>query len=248
MRERGDYEAPPVDGAQERVGAVLAVIHLLFNEGYWSSHDDAPIRADLCRLAVGLARSLREALPSEPEAAGLLALLVLHDARRPARLDSSGVPVPLPEQDRTRWNADAIAEGVLLLDEALRAGAPGPYQVEAAISATHCRAKTAAETDWQEIASLYEILECARPSPSVRVNRAFAVARAHGAASGLALLDAGVADAPYADAVRAALLEELGRDGEAIEAFERAAGAARNGHEARRLRERAARLRAKERS
>jgi RNA polymerase sigma-70 factor (ECF subfamily) len=248
MREHGDYEAPPVDGAHARLDAVLAVIHLLFNEGYWSSHDDSPIRGDLCRLAIGLARSLREAFSTDPEVIGLLALMILHEARRPARLDSSGAPVPLPEQDRSRWSADAIAEGVALLDEALRAGAPGPYQIEAAISATHCRAQAAADTDWKEIASLYELLERARPSTAVRVNRAFAVARAHGAASGLALLDARVADVPYVDAVRGALLEELGREREAIEAFERAAAAARNRQEARQLRERATRLREKERS
>jgi RNA polymerase sigma-70 factor (ECF subfamily) len=248
MRDHGDYEAPPLDGAHARLDAVLAVVHLLFNEGYWSSHDDAPIRGDLCRLAIGLARSLREAFPNDPEVAGLLALLILHEARRPARLDASGAPVPLPEQDRSRWSAEAIAEGLALVEVALRAGARGPYPIEAAISATHCRAKVAAETDWRQIASLYELLERARPSPAVGVNRAFAVARADGAAAGLALLDALVTDAPYADAVRASLLEELGRRREAIEAFERAAATARNGHEARELRARAARLREKERS
>jgi RNA polymerase sigma-70 factor (ECF subfamily) len=154
-----------------------------------------------------------------------------------------GAPVPLPEQDRARWSADTIAEGLALLDHALRAGAPGPYQLEAAISATHCRAKTAADTDWEELAALYELLERMRPSAGVRVSRAFAVARARGPQAGLALLDETVGDAPYADAVRGALLEELGHSREAIDAYERAASRARNAHEVRRLRERAERLR-----
>ncbi|HEX3596858.1 MAG TPA: sigma-70 family RNA polymerase sigma factor, partial [Polyangiaceae bacterium] len=202
LRERGDYETPHADAARDRLDAVLSVMHLLFNEGYWSSEDDAPIRGDLCRLAIGLGRSLYDVF-AEPEVAGLLALMILHEARRPARLDAAGMPVPLPEQDRTRWSADAIAEGIALLDRALRTGAPGPYQIEAAISATHCRAQTAAATDWEQLAELYALLERAKPSPAVRINRAFAVARARGAEAGLALLDA--CEAPYADAVRGAL-------------------------------------------
>lgn len=245
--ERGDYEAPPADAARDRLTPVLSVVHLLFNEGYWSSNVDAPIRGDLCRLAIGLGRSLHDVFP-EPEVAGLLALMILHEARRPARLDPCGAPVPLPEQDRTRWNTAAITEGIALLDAALAAGAPGPYQIEAAISATHCRAKTAGETDWSEIAGLYQLLEDARPSASVRINRAFAVGRACGPAAGLALLDAGVGDAPYGEAVRGALLDELGRTHEAIAAFERATDSARNAPEARQLHERVARLRAKEQS
>ena len=247
LRERGDYDAPRAHAAAERLDAVLSVIHLLFNEGYWSSDDAAPIRADLCRLAIGLGRSLHDEL-DEPEVAGLLALMMLHEARRPARLDRRGAPVPLPEQDRTRWSGELIAEGATLLERALSAGAPGPYQIEAAISATHCRAKTAAETDWNEIAALYELLEHARPSTGVRINRAFAVAKARGPSAGLPLLDDVVVDAPYVDAVRGALLEELGRTGEAIDAFERAAARARNAHESRQLRERARNLQTKRRS
>jgi RNA polymerase sigma-70 factor (ECF subfamily) len=242
LRERGDYEAPDAGAARERQGAVLSVIQLLFNEGYWSTQDDAPIRGDLCRLAIGLGRSLYDVF-AEPEVAGLLATMILHEARRPARLDAAGMPVPLPDQDRARWSAEAIAEGVALLDQALHEGTPGPYQIEAAIAATHCRATTAAETDWAQIAELYALLERARPSPAVRVNRAFAVARAHGAEAGLALL--GESDAPYADVVRGALLEELGRDEEALAALERAAASARNAPEARQLRERAANIRRK---
>ncbi|HVY46739.1 MAG TPA: DUF6596 domain-containing protein, partial [Minicystis sp.] len=242
LRERGHDEAPRADAAHDRLDAVLSVVYLLFNEGYWSSHADAAIRVELCRLAIGLARSLHDVF-AEPEVAGLLALMIFHEARQAARLDAAGVPVPLPEQDRTRWSAEAIAEGAALLERALAAGAPGPYQIEAAIAATHCKAKAAADTDWQEIAALYELLERARPSPGVRVNRAFAVGRARGPSAGLALLDDVAVGAPYVDAVRGALLEELGRHREAVDALERAAGGARNAHEAIRLRARAARLR-----
>lgn len=242
LREHGDYEAPRAERVRDRLGAVLAVIYLLFNEGYWSTSDDAPIRGDLCRLSLGLGRSVREVF-DEPEVTGLLALMVLHEARRPARLDADGAAVPLPDQDRSRWDRAAIAEGTALLELALSAERPGPYQIEAAISATHCRALTAAETDWAEIAALYQLLERDRPSAGARVNRAFAVGRANGPRAGLALLDEGAEDAPYADAVRGALLEELGRRGDAIDAFERAADRARNGPEAKVLRDRATRLR-----
>jgi RNA polymerase sigma-70 factor (ECF subfamily) len=252
LRERGESEAPRVDAARDRLDAVLAVVHLLFNEGYWSTRDDSPIRGDLCRLALGLGRSLREIFPTEPEVLGLLALMILHEARRPARTDPAGAPVPLPEQDRARWDADAIAEGTALLDVALRVGAPGPLQIEAAISATHCRARAAAETDWGEIAELYALLERARPSPAVRVNLAFAVARARGALKGLRLLDedggAVVDGYPYAHLVRGTLLDELGRDAEAVAALERAAASARNAHEARQIVDRITRIREKGRS
>jgi RNA polymerase sigma-70 factor (ECF subfamily) len=248
LRERGDYEAPDRERAGERLDAVLTVLWLLFNEGYWSSDAEAPIRGDLCRLAIGLARSLREAFASEPEVLGLLALMLLHEARRPARTDADGAPIPLPEQDRSRWDATFIAEGTAILDAALRSGTPGPFQIEAAISATHCRAKAAADTDWSEIAQLYGLLERARPSAGVRVNRAFAVGRAHGAREGLVLLDGSVAGYPYAELVRGALLEELGRADEAIAALERAASLARNPHEARQVRERIGRLREKSKS
>jgi RNA polymerase sigma-70 factor, ECF subfamily len=245
LRERGDYEAPRAADARDRLDAVLAVVRLLFNEGYWSTLDDAPIRGDLCRLAIGLGRSLYESFPLEPEVMGLLALMVLHEARRAARLDASGAPVPLPEQDRSLWDRAAIAEGTALLEAALHRGVPGPLQIEAAISATHCRADTAASTDWREIAELYALLERFQASPAVRVNRAFAVARARGALEGLALLDERVAGYPYRHLVRGALLEELGRDAEAIRSYEEAMSHTRNAHEARQIGERVARLREK---
>src|SRR5882724_1259590 len=208
LREHGSYETPPSENARNRLDAVLAVIHLLFNEGYWSTLDEAPIRGDLCRLAIGLGRSIRETFPTEPEVPGLVALMTLHEARRAARLDAAGSPVTLPEQDRTRWDQQAIANGLAILETALHSGSPGPLQLEAAISAVHCRAATVAETDWEDIAGLYELLEHARPLPSVRVNRAFAVARTRGAAAGLAMLDESVATYPYVHLVRGALLEE----------------------------------------
>lgn len=244
LRERGDHEAAFPRQSHDRLPAVLRALHLLFNEGYWSTTDDAPIRADLCRLAMGLARSLFETYPDQPEAAGLLALMLLHDARRPARLNAHGEPVPLPEQDRERWDRDAIRAGTALLERALAMGRPGAFQTEAAIAAVHCRARVAAETDWAEIAALYALLETFRPTPSVRVNRAFAVARASGAAAGLALLDARDSiDAnacPYAHLVRGSLLGELGDVAAARLELERAAQNARNAHELAQIRARLA--------
>lgn len=249
LRERGSDDPDDVrdptpadigpDAAPERLDRVLRVVYLLFNEGYWSVHDATPIRADLCRLAIGLARSLHEAFPEEPEAGGLLALVLLHDARRAARLDRSGHPVPLPDQDRARWDHDAIAAATAVLDQALARQRPGPYQIEAALAAVHCSAPTAEATDWTQIAALYALLESHRPTPSVRVNRAFAVGRAHGPGAGLALLEpdawpAGwpeLDESPYVHAVRGALLQELGRHDDARKVLERAIAGARNEHE-----------------
>ncbi|HEY8946172.1 MAG TPA: sigma-70 family RNA polymerase sigma factor, partial [Polyangiaceae bacterium] len=209
LREKGDVEGTTPERGLARLPAVLRAIHLLFNEGYWSGEDEAPIRADLCRLAIGLARSVVETYPKEAEAGGLLALLLLHDARRDARLDESGNPVPLPDQDRTRWDRGAIARATALLDRALGAGAPGPFQIEAAIAAVHCRARSAEATEWGEIASLYALLESFRPTAAVRVNRAFALGKAKGPDEGLELLARGDIDAaayPYVHLVRGALL------------------------------------------
>jgi RNA polymerase sigma-70 factor (ECF subfamily) len=248
LREEGDDEAPATAGARPRLGAVLATIHLLFNEGYWSTRDDEPIRGDLCRLAIGLARSLHEAFPEEPEVGGLLALLILHEARRPARTDGAGGPVPLPQQDRSRWDGAAIDEGTALVDAALRVGRPGPFQIEAAISAVHCRARAADQTDWTEIAALYDLLERTRPSPAVRVNRALAVGQAQGAAAGLALLDEVDDGAPYLHLVRGALLEELGDLEGAARSLRDAMAVARNAHEARQIEARVLRIEARTRS
>jgi RNA polymerase sigma-70 factor (ECF subfamily) len=219
----------------DRLDAVLTVVFLLFNEGYWSTNEDQPIRVELCRLAVGLGYSLAELYPNEPEVAGLLALMKLHDARRDARFNPHGAPMPLPEQDRTRWDHRAIREAVALLDRALSAKRPGPFQIEAAISAVHCRAGSADLTEWGEISDLYALLESFRPTPAVRVNRAFAVGRADSPQAGLALLDAGdgldVGSYPYVHLVRGALLEELGRHDEARHELARARHGARNAAE-----------------
>jgi RNA polymerase sigma-70 factor (ECF subfamily) len=247
LRDAGADEAPRADRAANRLPAVLATVYLLFNEGYWSTSADAPIRGELCRLALGLGRSLREVFPDEPEVLGLLALMILHEARRSGRLDPGGAPVPLPEQDRTRWDREAIAEGAAFVEAALRQGKAGPLQIEAAISAVHSRAATAAETDWDQISELYALLEHVRPTPGVRVSRAFAVARARGPGEGLALLDAdgGIAAAsyPYAHLVRGALLEELGDSGAAVKELELAASHARNAREQHQIRTRIAKLR-----
>jgi RNA polymerase sigma-70 factor (ECF subfamily) len=245
LREKGDVEGATPDRSHDRIGAVLRTIHLLFNEGYWSSADEAPIRADLCRLAIGLARSLSETYPDEPEVAGLLALLLLHDARRDARIDAHGNPVALPDQDRARWDHLAIERATALLGRALGAGAPGALQIEAAIAAMHCKARTAAETDWPEIAALYSLLERFRPTPAVRVNRAFARGKAKGPAEGLLLLSQTDIDAmayPYVHVVRAALLEEAGRTAEARMALEEAVRCARNPHERAQILERLSRM------
>jgi RNA polymerase sigma-70 factor (ECF subfamily) len=236
LRERGDYDGDRPESSRARVPAALRSIHLLFNEGYWSTGDAEPIRARLCQLAIGLSRSLGDAFPGEPEALGLLSLLRLHDARREARFDERGDPVPLPEQDRTRWDRRAIADATRLLETTLAGGRPGPYQVEAAIAAVHCRATRACDTDWAEIAALYALLERLRPNPAVRVNRAFAVARARGAAAGLDLLDCAadgieVTSYPYAHLVRGTLLAEVGRVDEARGELEQAAHVARNARE-----------------
>lgn len=235
LRERGDGEGAPPEASVDRLDAVLQTIALLFNEGYWSTGEEVPIRAELCRLAVGLGYSLLEVFPAESEVAGLLALMKLHDARRSARFDPDGSPVPLPEQDRTRWDHEAIASATALLEQALHASRPGPFQIEAAISAVHCRARSADSTDWKEIAALYSLLETFRPTPAVRVNRAFAVGKADGPGQGLALLEQGgapdVSAYPYVHLVRGALLEELGRHADALDALRLAHRHARNAAE-----------------
>jgi RNA polymerase sigma-70 factor (ECF subfamily) len=245
LRATGDIDGTtPADG-RERIGAVLRTIHLLFNEGYWSSSEDASIRADLCRLALGVAHSLVEAYPTEPEALGLLVLLELHDARREARRDEHGNPVPLPEQDRARWDRSAIQRALAVLDHALTLGDAGAFVTEAAIAAVHCRASTAGDTDWQEIAALYALLEGFRPTPAVRVNRAFAVGKAKGAPAGLALLagsDIDVGAYPYVHLVRGTLLGEAGEPDAAAVELERAIRCARNEHERRQIEERLSRL------
>jgi RNA polymerase sigma-70 factor (ECF subfamily) len=221
------FRVPPAHLLPDRTAAVLGVLYLLFNEGYSATTGSDLVRDGLCDEAIRLARVLAELMPDEPEVSGLLSLVLLHHARRAARVDDTGALVPLEEQDRTRWDGGAIAEAIELLEAALRRGAPGPYQVQAAIAACHCTAAEAADTDWAEIAQLYERLSHMQPTPVVTLNRAVAVAMADGAAAGLELvevLEASGALAGYhlLPATRADLLRRLGRSAEAAGAYRRA--------------------------
>ncbi len=183
------FALPPPGQRPQRLRSVLHVLYLLFNEGYTTSSGPELARADLSGEAIRLARGVRAALPSDPEVAGLLALMLLTDARRPARSDASGELIPLAEQDRGRWDGDLIAEGVELITWALAQRRVGEYQVQAAIAAEHDQARSYAATDWPEILSLYELLESMTGNPMVTLNRAVAAAMAHGPRAGLAILD-----------------------------------------------------------
>ena len=218
------YRVPPGHLLPERTGAVLAVLYLLFNEGYAATAGAELVRQNLCTEAIRLGRMLTQLMPDEPEALGLLALILLHDARRTARVDDAGDLIPLEDQDRTRWDASAIAEGVELLETALRRRRPGPYQLQAAIAACHATAAEAADTDWQEIAAIYGRLTEIVPSPVVELNRAVAVAMADGPAAGLALVEELEASGELRDyhllpATRADLLRRLGRNADASAAY-----------------------------
>ncbi|HWM05700.1 MAG TPA: RNA polymerase sigma factor [Actinophytocola sp.] len=218
------YRVPPADLLPERTNAVLGVLYLLFNEGYAASAGADLVRRSLTEEAIRLARVLAGLLPDEPEATGLLALLLLHDARRASRVDSAGELVTLEQQDRTGWDAAEIAEGVALLESALPSGRPGPYQLQAAIAACHSTAPTAADTDWAQIAALYGRLADVVPSAVVELNRAVAVAMADGPAAGLVLVDrlaeAGeLATYHLLPATRADLLRRLDRRAEAAVAY-----------------------------
>jgi RNA polymerase sigma-70 factor, ECF subfamily len=217
------YRVPPDYQLPERTVAVLAVLYLLFNEGYGASEGNNLIRQNLCNQAIHLTRTLAQLMPDEPEVLGLLALMVLHDARRLARVDESGELVPLEEQDRSSWDSLAVSEGTALLDTALRRRDPGPYQVQAAIAACHATATDPIDTDWPQIAKLYDRLVAMVPTPVVALNRVVAVAMAEGPAKGLLALDAleGSALSGYylLPATRADLLRRLGRHAEAFEAY-----------------------------
>jgi RNA polymerase sigma-70 factor (ECF subfamily) len=218
------YRVPPVEVLPERLDAVLSVLYLIFNEGYSATAGDALVRRDLAAEAIRLGRMLVELMPDEPEAAGLLALMLLHDARRDSRTDAAGELVLLEDQDRARWDRVAIEEGQAILDRALRAGAPGTYQIQAAIAALHDAAPDAASTDWPQIAALYGRLAERTPSPVVELNRAVAVAMSEGPAAGHALLDRladqpALAAYPYFHAARADLLRRLGRAAASAESY-----------------------------
>jgi RNA polymerase sigma-70 factor (ECF subfamily) len=239
------FRIPPDHALPERTRAVLAVLYLLFNEGYAATSGVELVRAGLCAEAIRLARTLTELMPDEPEALGLLALMLLHESRRAARIDPAGDLVPLEQQDRSRWDQDAIQEGLALLDRALRRRQPGPYQVQAAIAACHASSLRPEETDWAEIAVLYERLSLMTPSPVVDLNRAVAIAMAEGPAVGLARVDDLEAAGTLAGyhllvAVRADLLRRLDRRTEAAAAYESAISLAGSDAERRYLRRRLA--------
>jgi RNA polymerase sigma-70 factor, ECF subfamily len=218
------YRVPPAHLLPERTTAVLGVLYLLFNEGYAASAGADLVRRGLCGEAVRLARTLVALMPDEPEAGGLLALMLLHDARRHTRVNDAGDLVTLEHQDRARWDTGEIDEGTRVLDRALRYGRPGPYQVQAAIAACHAGAARAADTDWAEIAALYGRLVTLVPSPVVELNRAVAVAMADGPAAGLVLVEALEASGALAGyhllpATRADLLRRLDRTDEAAACY-----------------------------
>jgi RNA polymerase sigma-70 factor, ECF subfamily len=218
------FRVPGPAELPSRLGGVLRVIYVLFTEGHMASAGDALLRGDLCDRAIALARGVAGLLPGEPEAMGLLALLLLTDARRAARTDDLGELVLLADQDRGRWDAAMIAEGESVLEAALRQGRPGPYQLHAAIAACHSTAAAAEATDWRQIALLYAELIRYEPSPVVEANRAVAVAMAEGPAAGLVILDAlahhpQLQRWPQLHIAQAELLRRLGRTAEAVRAY-----------------------------
>jgi len=225
------FTLPPLDKRTDRLRSVLHVLYLLFNEGYASSSGPDLARTDLSGEAIRLARDVRAALPEDAEVAGLLALMLLTDARRVARTGVHGELVPLAEQDRQLWDRGLITEGVALITEALRRGQIGEYQAQAAIAAIHDQAGRHAETDWSEILSLYGLLERMTGNPMVTLNRAVAAAMVHGPSTGLALLDGlgeRLGDHHRLHSVRAHLLELAGDTRTAIEEFRAAAAGATN--------------------
>jgi RNA polymerase sigma-70 factor, ECF subfamily len=239
------FRVPPGHLLPERTAAVLATIYLLFNEGYSATAGADLVRRNLTAEAIRLGRVLATLMPDEPEAAGLLALMLLHDARRAARVDAAGDLVPLEEQDRSAWNRAQIDEGVSILDAALRRRSPGSYQVQAGIAACHAGAPDVASTDWAQIAALYGRLARLTPSPVVELNRAVAVAMADGPAAGLELVDALAASGELDGyhllaATRADLLRRLGRPDEAAAAYREALALAHTDAERRYLERRLA--------
>lgn len=242
QQARIPYEVPSAEALPERLSAVQTVLYLIFNEGYLASSGDSLVRRELCTEAIRLTRILCELMP-ESESLGLLALMLLHDSRRGARVSIGGELVPLEEQHRGLWNQEQIAEGIQLLESALSRHEVGPYQLQAAIVAVHAEAKTAAETDWNQIAALYRELAKVQPSTAVALNHAVAVAMSEGLERGLALIDAvgsceGLDSYYMYHAARADLLRRLLRKAEALDAYRRALSLTANAVERRYLRRR----------
>ena len=241
------FEVPAADRLAERLDGVLSTIYLVFNEGFSATEGESWIRADLCAEAIRLGRLVVELLPAEAEAEGLLALMLLHDARRPARTAADGTLVPLEEQDRTLWDSALIDEGTRVLDRAVARGTPGPYQLQAAIAALHARAARPEETDWPQIAALYGALLRINPGPIVELNAAAAVAMARGPDAGLAWMErlersGALAGYHLLPAAQADLLRRLGRFEEARAAYRRALALVRHTAERRFLERRLAEL------
>jgi RNA polymerase sigma-70 factor (ECF subfamily) len=242
IRDAGiPYRVPSQEDLRDRLEAVLLVVYLIFNEGYLASSGDALIRRELCAEAIRLGRVLCQLLPQQAEAQALLGLMLLHDSRRDARVSSDGELILLEEQDRGLWHREQIEEGTRLTESALRSGAAGAYAVQASIAALHANAKTPQDTDWRQIAGLYDILLRDNPSPIIEVNRAVAVGMGRSLEEGLALLDdlekRGVlADFHLLPVARADLLRRLGRTAEAAEAYRQALALATNDVERRFLR------------
>lgn len=243
IRDAGiPYRVPGPEELPERLDGVLAVVYLVYTEGHTAAVGPAVDRPDLCAEAVRLARALLELLPREPEVWGLLALLLLTEARRPARTSADGRLVTLGEQDRDRWDRALVAEGQSLVRRCLAEGRPGPYQVQAAIAAVHSDAPSVEETDWVQVLQLYDQLLAMAPTPVVRLNRAVALAEVAGPEEALAEVDAVAADLPryhLLHAVRGDLLARLGRPAQAEAAFRRAADLTANPREQAHLRRRA---------
>jgi RNA polymerase sigma factor (sigma-70 family) len=241
------FELPPRAEHARRLGVVVHVLYLIFNEGYTATSGTQLVRAELTAEAIRLARQLHRVVPGNSEVAGLLALMLLTDARRPARTAPDGSLVPLSEQDRTLWNADAIAEGVALVTRALSTGPLGPYQLQAAIAAVHDEAPTAEATDWPQILALYTLLERVAPNPMATLSRAVALAMVQGPAAGLAVLDTlstddRIAASHHLLSVRAHLLEMAGDHDAARAGYREAARRTTSEPERRHLLTRAARL------
>jgi RNA polymerase sigma-70 factor (ECF subfamily) len=246
IRDAGiPYRVPSQEDLPDRLDAVLLVVYLIFNEGYLASSGDALIRRELCAEAIRLGRVVCQLLPQQPEPRALLGLMLLHDSRCDARMSADGELILLDEQDRRLWHSDQIREGTALTESALRSGAAGVYALQASIAALHANAKTSRDTDWPQIAALYDVLLSTHPSPVIEVNRAVAVAMARSLEEGLALLDEldkrqELSEFHLLPAARADLLRRLGNTDQAADCYRKALALATNDVEVRFLRRRLA--------